>query len=170
MAIRPKEQVPELDVPTLGGGGFRLADRKPRNFTMVVFYRGYHCPICKPYLRDLDRKIEEFTNRGVEVIAVSTDTKERAAQSRVEWGLERLPLAYGLGINEARRWGLYVSKSIKDAEPSQFAEPGLFLVRPDGTLYASAIQTMPFARPSFADVLAAVDFIIKNNYPPRGEA
>jgi hypothetical protein len=23
---------------------------------MLVFYRGLHCPICKGYLRDLDRK------------------------------------------------------------------------------------------------------------------
>ena len=49
-------------------------------------------------------------------------------------------------------------------------EPGLFLVRPDGTLYAASIQTMPFARPHVADVLAAVDYITKKAYPPRGEA
>ena len=55
-------------------------------------------------------------------------------------------------------------------EPAEFAEPGLFLVRPDGTLYAGSIQTIPFARAHFADVLAAVDFVIKNNYPLRGEA
>jgi hypothetical protein len=29
---------------------------------------------------------------------------------------------------------------------------------------------MPFARPHFLDVLAAVEFVTKNDYPPRGEA
>ena len=51
-----------------------------------------------------------------------------------------------------------------------FAEPGLFLIRPDLTLYAASVQTMPFARPAFADVLNAVEFVTKNNYPARGEA
>jgi hypothetical protein len=28
---------------------------------------------------------------------------------------------------------------------------------------------MPFARPHFADILAAIDYVLKNNYPARGE-
>jgi hypothetical protein len=44
------------------------------------------------------------------------------------------------------------------------------VVRPDRTLYAASLQTMPFASPQFSEVLAAVDFVTKNNYPARGEA
>jgi hypothetical protein len=79
-------------------------------------------------------------------------------------------LAHDLTIDQARQWGLYISAGIKEGEPPLFSEPGLFLIRPDRTLYAASIQTMPFARPSFADVLAAVDFIAQRNYPARGEA
>ena len=46
----------------------------------------------------------------------------------------------------------------------------MFLVRPDGTLYAASIQSMPFARPSFADVAQAIAFVAEKNYPARGEA
>ena len=46
---------------------------------------------------------------------------------------------------------------------------GLFLVRADGTLYYMAIQTMPFARPPAKELLAALDFVIKADYPARGE-
>jgi peroxiredoxin len=170
VTIKPTHPVPELDLATLDGGRFRMLERRPKAFTMIVFYRGLHCPICKPYLRDLDRKLEEFENRGVDVIAVSTDTRERAARSKEEWEIGRLPIAYGLEIAKAREWGLFISRGIKESEPAEFAEPGLFLVRPDGTLYAASVQRMPFARPHFSDVLAAVDFITKNDYPPRGEA
>jgi hypothetical protein len=38
-----------------------------------------------------------------------------------------------------------------------------------GTLYFGSVQTMPFARPHFADILAAIDYVLKNNYPARGE-
>ena len=80
-----------------------------------------------------------------------------------------------LSIATGRAWGLYVSTgrgdtSIGIEEPALFTEPGLFLVRPDGTLYWAAVQTMPFARPGFADVLKALDFVIAKDYPARGEA
>ncbi len=170
MPIRPRTKVPDLDLPTVGGERFDLAAQRSRSFTMLVFYRGLHCPICKTYLRDLDRKLDSFAQRGVGVAAISTDTKERAEQSKKDWGVERLAIAYELSIEHARQWGLYISASIKEGEPPLFAEPGLFLIRPDGALYCASIQTMPFARPSFADVLQAVVFVTEKNYPARGEA
>src|SRR5262249_46115017 len=48
-------------------------------------------------------------------------------------------------------------------------EPGLFLVRPDRTLYFASVQTMPVARPHFTDILAALDFVTAKNYPACGE-
>jgi hypothetical protein len=46
----------------------------------------------------------------------------------------------------------------------------VFLIRPDQTLYGASVQTMPFTRPSFADIETAARFVIDNNYPPRGTA
>ena len=43
-------------------------------------------------------------------------------------------------------------------------------MRPDGTLYWAAVQSVPFARPHFDEVLKAIDFIKERNYPPRGDA
>ena len=54
-------------------------------------------------------------------------------------------------------------------EPAHFSEPALYLIRPNGTLYFGSAQTMPFARPHFADILTAIDYVLKNNYPARGE-
>jgi hypothetical protein len=106
----------------------------------------------------------------VDVIALSSDSRERAEKTRAEWHLDNLTLGYGLPIEEARQWGLYVSKAIKESEPPEFAEPGLFIIRPDRSLYCASINTMPFARPHIGDILNAIDFVVKNNYPARGEA
>lgn len=137
---------------------------------MLVFYRGLHCPVCRTYLSELDRKLDEFMRRGVEVIAISGDDAERARCTVEEWKLARLTIGYGQSIASMREWELFVSRGIKDAEPELLGEPGLFLVRPDGTLYYAAVNSMPFGRPRLDDMLAAVDFIIARDYPARGEA
>ncbi len=173
--LKPRQSVPQLTVTTVPGEAWSLYDQTAENFIMLAFYRGLHCPICKRYLSDLNRKVAEFEKRGVTVLALSSDTEARARQTKAEWGLDNVPLAYGLPIETAREWGLYISTgrgktSMGVEEPDIFSEPGLFLVRPDMTLYASIVQTMPFARPYFAEVLSALDYILKNDYPARGQA
>ena len=72
----PGRTVPPLQVELAGGGTFDVAREKPAHFTLLVFYRGLHCPICKTQLRELESKLEEFDQRGVAVVAVSSDTKK----------------------------------------------------------------------------------------------
>lgn len=172
--LMPRQKVPDLEVPTVGGGLWRLSEQTPENFTMLAFYRGLHCPQCRGYLKDLDNKLADFTAKGVGVIALSGDGAVRAGQTKTEWRLNNLTVGYGLDLDMARRWGLYISAgigktSIGIEEPPLFSEPGLFLVRPDSTLYFASVQTMPFARPKFDDLLLALDFVIERGYPARGE-
>ena len=174
VTLFPRQPVPTLDVGLADGGTFNVAAEKPESFTLVVFYRGLHCPICKTQLRELESKLDEFDKRGVAVVAVSSDSRERAEQTKQAWGLTRLRLGYGLDLASARRWGLFISTgrgmtSTGVEEPARFSEPALYLIRPDGTLYFGSVQTMPFARPHFSDILAAIDYVLKNNYPARGE-
>ena len=172
--LYPRQLVPSLEVATLDGGTWRLAEQSPEAFTLIVFYRGLHCPICGGYLRDLDRKLEDFAKLGVEVIVISGDDEARARQAQQDWKLENLTVGYGQDLDSAREWGLYISTSRGKTstgfeEPALFAEPGLYLVRPDGQLYFGTVQTMPFARPSFGDILKAIQFVQEKDYPGRGE-
>jgi peroxiredoxin len=171
----PRKPVPSLEVPTLDGDIWRLSERKPAKFIMIVFYRGRHCPVCKLYLEDLTKKLGDLAARGVETIAMSTDDEDRARDTAAEWALDGLKIGYGLSVEKAREWGLYVSSgrgktSIGVEEPALFNEPGFFLVRPDGTLYWSIVQTMPFLRPHFAELVAVLEKIEQMDYPARGEA
>ena len=173
--LKPRKPVPALEFDTVGGGRWSLAAQKPQHFTMVVFYRGLHCPVCRRYTSELNGMIGEFDQRGVSTVITSTDSKERAAEAKEKWGLPGLTVGYGISIDKAREWGLYISTSrgVTSAgieEPPLFAEPGLFLVKPDGTLYWSNVSTMPFARPHFKDIAGAIDFALSKNYPARGEA
>ncbi len=173
-ALLPRHPVPALNVPLTTGGRFVLGETPGERFDLVVFYRGLHCPICAKYLLELERLAPEFGARGVQVLAVSSDDEERGKQMAAKVKAGVVKFAYGLSLKSARQWGLYISvsrgkTSIGIEEPALFSEPGVFIVRPDGTLYYGAVQTMPFARPQFQDLLAAIDFAIAKDYPARGE-
>lgn len=170
MSLKTRTLLPNLDLPLAGGGRFDLSKQNPAAFTMVVVYRGLHCPICKGYLHALNGKMDEFESAGVIAIAATSDGAERAEKAKLEWKLDKLPVVYDMPIKLGREWGLSVSRAISDAEPELFLEPGLFLIDPKGELYAASVQTMPFARPNFSEVLQAVQYVAKNNYPARGEA
>lgn len=173
-ALTPRLSVPALSVPLVGGERFVLGAEPGERFDLIVFYRGLHCPICAKYLIELERLVPEFEKRGVRVLAVSSDNAERAQSMAEKIKASQLRIGHSLALHNARQWGLYISASrgktsLGIEEPALFSEPGVFIVRPDGTLYYGSTQTMPFARPSFQDLLGAIDFAIANDYPARGE-
>lgn len=172
--LKPRQKTPDLSLPLLAGGNFDLANDGAERGTVVCFYRGLHCPICATYLKELERLTPEFAERGVKTIAISSDGEDRTKDMAEKIGAETLRFGYDLTLAKAREWGLYISTSrgrtsIGIEEPALFSEPGLFLINPDQTLYYMSVQTMPFVRPHFKELLGALDFAIANNYPARGE-
>lgn len=170
--ILPRTQVPNLNLSDTNDNTFDLHQTTSQadNFLIVFFYRGYHCPICKAQLQDLNKNIEKFEELGIKLVAVSSNTEELAKKSAEEWDIDKLQVVYGLDIKTGmNEWGLNATASIKDSEPAQFTEPGMFIIRPNGELYASSIQTMPFTRPSSRELLGGLKYIVEKGYPGRGE-
>lgn len=169
-AVTPAQPAPDLEVPLVGGETWRLADQRPDAFTMVVFYRGLHCPRCRSYLSELQERHHEFRRQGVKIVAISGDSADSATKAKKDWGLEDLAVGYSQSVDSMREWGLFVSERIKDSEPDNFGEPGLFLIAPDGSVYYEAVNSMPWGRPKLEEVRNGIDFVRKHDYPPRGTA
>ncbi|MEE4188386.1 MAG: peroxiredoxin-like family protein [Roseobacter sp.] len=172
--LLPRQKTPDLTVPTLDHGTFDLASDNAEKGTVVCFYRGLHCPLCATYLAELERLTPEFEARGVKTIGLSVDGAERARLMGDKIKAKSLRIGYDLSLSTAKEWGLYISTSrgktsIDIEEPALFAEPGLFMVTPAQTLYYGSVQTMPFVRPHFSDLLTALDGAIAKQYPARGE-
>lgn len=168
--VRPGAPVPPLELPLAGGGTFRLSDASPRLFTMLVFNRGLHCPICRAQLSELNRRFDELAEKGIDVVSISGESEQRARRMRDEWKIDKVPLAYGLSEPQMREWGLFVSRGITADEPAVFNEPALFLISPDGSVYYEAILSMPAGRPRLDDLLGGIDYWTAHDYPARGEA
>ncbi|MBD8871066.1 redoxin domain-containing protein [Nocardioides donggukensis] len=174
MTLTPTRPTPVLDLPLTGGGStddLALGTGADGRFSVVVFFRGLHCPVCRKQLGELDRRLSDLREGGVgRVVAVSMETPERSAQLVQDWHLSDLPVAHGLTEESAREWGLFVSTSIKEGEPAVFNEPGIFVLDSDGSLFWSNVSTMPFGRPAIDDLLAGLKFAQDADYPARGAA
>ncbi len=170
----PRQKTPDIALDTLEHGRFDLATEDAKRGTVICFYRGLHCPICAIYLTEFEKRVADFEERGVACIAISSDGEERTRAMADKIEAKKLRFGYGLSLAKAREWGLYISTSrgktsIGIEEPALFSEPGLFMVTPEQTLYYGSVQTMPFVRPHFSELVGALDFAIKNDYPARGE-
>jgi uncharacterized protein YciI/peroxiredoxin len=170
-SVRPHNGDPaqSLDVALVRGGRWRLADQAPKAFTLILIFTGMHCSFCKPEVEELARRRAEFATLGIETITVSMDDAGRAERMLLEWEAGDLPVGFGLTEAQARNWGLYVSRRVKPVEPEIFTEPGLFLVRPDGTIYAAFQSTSPWLRPDLSTLLRGIKLAMDRGTPPRGE-
>jgi peroxiredoxin len=135
---------------------------------MLVVYRGKHCPLCKKYLETLDGLYDELKSAGVTVAAVSADTREKAEADVAAEGW-RFPVGYGLTTAQMRTLGLYISEPRSAQETDRpFAEPGLFVVNPEGRVQIVDISNAPFSRPDLAAILSGIKLIKERSYPIRG--
>ena len=182
--IRTNEQAPKLNLPLLNGNNDQSSfdtSKLDDNgiMTIIVFYRGKHCPICIGYLADIERKYDSILQAGLRIVAVSMDDAERTSETASavakSLGLDdssklRLPLAHGLSIDEARQWGLYLSSArAGTSEPSVYSEPGLFVLNNEsGKVFMASVQSAPFTRPDIEQLVGGLQFAIEHKYPTRG--
>ena len=158
--------MPAISVPRLGGG--TLSPAEMEGWRLIVIYRGKHCSLCKPYLKTLDGLLDEFSDAGVSVIAISADPSEKAAADAAEHGW-RFPVGYDLSVAQMRELGLYVSEPRSPQETDRpFAEPGMFLVNPRGAVQIVDISNSPWARPDLSAIARGAKRIREMQMPVRG--
>jgi len=167
--LTPGQPFPQLDLPRAGGGRLVTGDLEPGFMTLLNVYRGLHCPRCARQLGDIVANKARFDALGVEVVSISTDSRDRAEKAVVEWELGDMAVGYDLPIGTARSLGLNISQTIREAEPAFFAEAAVFFIQRDGVLWGSSINTFPFLRPTAGQLLDAVEMASGRNYPPRGD-
>ena len=114
--LTPGQPFPQLDLPRASGGRLRTDEFTPSFMTLLNVYRGLHCPRCARQLGDIVANKARFDALGVEVVSISTDSRERAEKAVAEWGLGDMPVGYDLPIGTARSLGLNISQTIREAD------------------------------------------------------
>jgi alkyl hydroperoxide reductase subunit AhpC len=124
------------------------------HWLVLMFYPQDFSLVCPTELLALSDRYEEFSDRGAEVLAVSTDSIESHAQwiarPRGEGGLEslRFPLAADPSGSTSLAYGVYV-------EERHLALRGLFIVDPNSVVQIQVVHNMSVGR-STDDVLRLI--------------
>lgn len=171
MTNRTGELLPEFTVQLLNGAMWRSQDQPAGTMSLLTIYRGMWCGQCKKQLQALERLHDEFASRGVDVVAVSADTKTRARSMANDYALHKLNIGFDVSIASARAMGVFISKQEKTIEMPLFCEPATFLINKETKLQAAWIASSAFARVVPDDILAYVDFLAQHSdRAPRGSS
>jgi peroxiredoxin len=165
--------IPGQPVPPLGflrGDGTRGATDAlgPAALSLIAVYRGGWCADCRRFITALDAAAPELRAIGIECVALSVDDAEAAALTARDWDIVHLALGSGLDVEAARGWGLYASRMTMHGAERFCVEPGLFLLRPDHSLYALWIQSLPSARPQVSWLVETLTYLANAGFPLRG--
>ena len=162
---------PSLTVKALDGSNVELGKiSDSADWKIVVVYRGKHCPLCTRYLNTFETYKQRFADNGVEIVAVSADSKEQL-EAHLPALEVSFPLYYGLTIEQMKALGVYISNPRSEKETDhRFAEPGLFVINEKNQVQVLDISNGPALRPEVAILAAGLEFIKapENNYPIRG--
>ena len=132
---------------------FKLSDLRGKH-VVLFFYPLDFTFVCPSEIIAFDRKLDEFKQRGVEVVGVSVDSQfTHLAWKNTEpktggIGNVQFPLVADLSKNIAKEYGVLFDEAI--------ALRGLFLIDKDGIVRHSVINDLPLGR-SVDEALRMVD-------------
>jgi peroxiredoxin len=168
--LKPGTASPILEFETLSAGQWSLDRTRPRALDLIAVYRGLFCPYCRAFISDLARRSKALNERGIDPVIVSMDDAERARKASAEWDLGEITVGFGLTLEAARRWNVFITQREQDNRLTTFCEPAVFLVRPDKRLFAMLLQSIPSGRPDLDNLLQGIDYLAEHGYPIRGSA
>lgn len=162
---------PTIQVTLLDGSNATLGQPRSNATWQAVFvYRGKHCPLCTKYLNELEGYKQALADSGVEILAVSADSKQQL-EAHTEQLTTSFPIAYGLTEQQMKTLGLYISIPRSEQETDHnFSEPALFVINEHGGLQIVDLSNNPFVRPELQSLVNGIGWIRHpdNNYPIRG--
>lgn len=77
----PGTKLPAIEVSTINGESFSIAESAVKKPAIIIFYRGGWCPYCNMHLQELRTIEDELLEMGYNIFAISPDTPEKLFES-----------------------------------------------------------------------------------------
>ena len=168
--LKPGQKVPELEFPLLAGGSWALRGDTSARLRLISFYRGAFCGFCTRFMQQLNGLNTDFAEFGIELAGVSVDPRDIAKAWAEANGIDAISIGYGLAREQIKACGLFASHFSRDGKELYFAEPALWLVKPDGELYLNIQSSVSCGRPDLESLLIGLKLLAGQGFPTRGNA
>lgn len=160
MAVLVGRQAPDFTVPAVLGTGeivdqFHLKTTIENRYALIFFYPLDFTFVCPSELIALDRAVDEFAKRNVEVIAVSIDSQfthhawRKTPVKDGGIGPVRYTMAADVGHHICRSYGV-------EHPQAGVAFRGTFLIDQQGVVRSQVVNDLPIGR-DMGDILRVVD-------------
>jgi len=74
--LKEGEVAPAISVIDQNGQTVSLAERLKKGSVVLLFYRGYWCPVCNKYLGEFQTELDQILQKGASVIAVTPEAND----------------------------------------------------------------------------------------------
>jgi peroxiredoxin len=133
-------------------------------WVLLVFYRGYRCSFCQFDLRSLQEHLDEFTARGVRIVAISVDGSDVTRKHAKKKGLT-LTFLSDSEAEVIRRYDLLRERS--GLRRAEVARPAQFLIDSGGTIRWINLSEDMRVRVRPQDILKVIDELTVASSSPR---
>lgn len=162
MSVLVGRKAPDFTVAAVLGNGdivdsFNLQEHIKDKYALVFFYPLDFTFVCPSELIALDRRMNEFNNRGVEVVAVSIDshfTHNAYRNTPVEKGgigPVRYTMAADMNHSICQAYGV-------EHPGAGVAFRGAFIIDPQGMVRAQVVNDLPLGR-NIDELLRTIDAV-----------
>lgn len=168
--LKPGTKIPELEFPLLAGGSWALQPEANARLRLISFYRGAFCGFCTKFMQQLNGLHANFAELDIDLAGVSVDSRDVAQAWADKNGIDRVSVGHGLTRLQIEACGIFASHFTRDGQELYFAEPALWLIRPDGELYLTIQSSVSCGRPDLESLLTGLKLLAGQGFPTRGNA
>jgi peroxiredoxin len=140
------QRAPDLSGRAADGGEFEYQP-DGRTAAVVVFYRSFHCGLCRERLRELQAHLSEYEGSRARVVAVSPDSAALVRRAAEELGLTFSLVAADSAM--LRRWDVLLDDHLLPL-------PATYLLDGNGLVAFRHVGTNAADRASDLEVLTAL--------------
>ena len=102
--LRPGQNLPELNIPTIDGSSISNADLIGR-FNLLLFYRGNWCPFCVAQLEELTSFYKQLERMGTQIFLISPQSPSKSSKLARRFDLNWVFL-HDNDNELAKKWGI----------------------------------------------------------------
>lgn len=172
--LLPGLSVPNVTLKDQQGHNIELKKRFAEKTTILIIYRGGWCPYCSKQLANIQKIEQQLANLNAQIIAVSPDSPEKLAQSKIKspnyllLSDDSLTLAKALGLAyylDDKTAAIYRNKrgvNFVDAQGKvnvALPVPAVFVIDKSGVVYFQYANPNYKVRLTESLLLAAVESI-----------